>query len=133
MLGCKAQLEHRRAGLEHLRQHAGGQRAGQLPAAFGAFVGGQLVALFQGDGHAVVHQQVVVGQKAGEQHAVPVLVGHLLGEVVHGLHLAAVQGIAQLPAVGAQAAAQLTVLFAQVSKGRGLTHTKLFQRGTGGV
>jgi hypothetical protein len=38
-----------------------------------------------------------------------------------------------LAAVNAQLAAQLPIPFAQVSKGRGLTHTKLFQRGTGGV
>ena len=63
----------------------------------------------------------------------PVLVGDLFDQAVHGLDLAAIEGIAQLTAVNAQLAAQLPVLFAQVRKGRGLTHTKLFQRGTGGV
>jgi len=64
---------------------------------------------------------------------VPVLVGDLFDQAVHGLDLAAIERIAQLAAVNAQLTAQLPVLCTQVGKGCGLTHTELFQRGAGCV
>ena len=58
---------------------------GAVNAIAGAFVGGQFLALFQRDRHAVIHQQPVLGQEAGEQHAMPVLIGDFLHQVRHGL------------------------------------------------
>ncbi|MDD8043037.1 MAG: hypothetical protein PHC78_04640 [Verrucomicrobiota bacterium] len=61
------------------------------------------------------------------------LVRDLFDQAVHGLELAAIEGITQLPAMDAQPAAQFALLLAQVFKRRGLTHTKLFQRHTRGI
>ena len=101
----------------------GSMRAANLPASSQPLLapssGASSIALFDGDGHAVVHQQVVVGQKAREQHAVPVLVGHLLHQVLHLLLAIGrvgalrVTGVTELLAVGAQAVAQRLLGIAQ--------------------
>ena len=116
MLGGQGELKYRRIEAKDLRQHAGGKPGGQFPTVGRAFIGSEVFTLFEGDRHRIVrvgiHQQIVLGQEAGKQHAVPVLVGDLFDQAVHGLDLAAVQGITQLAAVNAQLAAQLPVLFA---------------------
>ena len=55
----------------------------------------------------------------------PVLVGDLFDQAVHGLDLAAVQGITKLPAMRPQTAAQLALRLGKV-RGHGLlVHAKL--------
>lgn len=99
MLRRQDQLEDRGVEPEDLWQHTGGEPGGQLPAIGGAFLGSQLLAFLQSNCHTVIHQQIVLGQKAGKEHAVPVFVGNLFNQTVHGLDLATIQGIAQLTAV----------------------------------
>ena len=66
-----------------LGQHPTGVTSRQNEPVGSAFRRGQLLAFGQRDRHAVrVHQQVILRQEAGEQHAVPVLVGKFLGELV---------------------------------------------------
>ena len=138
VLGCKGQLKHRALRLEHLGQHARGQLAGQLPLGFGAQVHGgvgflhQGVAVVQRHGGAYLpQQQAVFCQKAGEQHAVPVLVGHFPDQLLHGLGVIQGFGIAQRTAMGAQAAAQGFVFGRQVVRRFALAHGQLGQRGAG--
>ena len=76
-------------------------------------------------------QQAVFGQKAGKQHAVPVLVGHFPHQLLHGLGVVGGLGIAQRPAMRAQAAAQGFVVVAQVVGRTGLAHGQLGQLGAG--
>ncbi len=70
MLRWQHQLEDRGTLPEYLRQHAGGETGGQLPAVGRAFIGGKVFTLFEGDRHGVIrvgiHQQVVIRQEAGE-------------------------------------------------------------------
>ncbi len=69
------------AGAEDARQHQAGVARSELPGIGLALLGGQLGTLLQGRGHASrVHQQVVLGQEAGEQHAVPLHIGDLLDQ-----------------------------------------------------
>ncbi len=90
VLGGKAQFKHRAVRLEHLRQHARGQLARQLPLGFGPQVHGGVGFLHQGctvfQRHRCAHfpqQQPVFSQKAGKQHAMPVLVGDFPHEMLH--------------------------------------------------
>ena len=99
---------------------ARGVAGGQVPGVGRAFLGGQLGALVQRDRHARrVHQQVVLGQEAGEEHAVPLLVGDLLDQPLFaGLDAAQLDGqAAQLRGLGAQGAAQQTLFFVHAGKG----------------
>ena len=138
MLGGKGQLKHRAVRLEHLGQHARGQLAGQLPLGFGAQIHGRVGFLHQGFAVVQRHgsarlpqQQAVFGQKAGKQHAVPMLVGYFPDQLLHGLGVVIGFGIAQRAAMGAQAAAQGFVFFRQVVGRPTLGHGQLGQRGAG--
>ena len=140
MLGRKGEFKHRAVRLEHLRQHARRQLARQLPLGFGTQVAkrvgvfGQRGAVVQRHRRArLPHQQTVLGQKAGKQHAVPVLVGHFPNQTLHRLGVVSCLGIAQRAAVGAQAAAQGFFVVGKVVGGLGLTHSQLGQRGAGAV
>ena len=85
-------------------QHARRIARGQLPGVARALLGGQLGAVAQRHGHALrVHEQVVLGQKAGEQHAVPGAVGDLLHQ---GGHTRGLVAGAALAGYGAQRPAQ---------------------------
>ena len=64
-----------------------------------------------------MHEQVAFGQKAGEQHAVPVLVGDLGDQAGGGLGAVTGRRIAQRPAVGAQLHPQLFLRGAGVGGG----------------
>ena len=131
-------MEDRRVEPEDLRQHAGGEAGSQFPAVGRAFTGGEVFTLSEGDCHRIIrvwiHQQVVLGQEAGKQHTVPVLVGDLFDQAVDLLDLGlGMAHVAQLPSVNPETAAQLPVLSAQVGKGRCFANTELFQRSTSGV
>ncbi|MPM04008.1 hypothetical protein SDC9_50275 [bioreactor metagenome] len=63
----------------------------------------------------------------------PVFVGDLFREAVHGLDFSAVQGITQLAAVGAQAAPQIPLFSGEVGEGRRFADTELLQGGPGRV
>ena len=70
-------------------------------------------------------QQAVLGQEAGEQHAVPVLVGHFPDQVLKGLAIVIGLLVAQGTTVGAQAAAQGLERLGQVVRGLGLSNGQL--------
>jgi hypothetical protein len=97
------------------RKTLGSMRAGVVPgdfpfAAGGGIetLGGVFLAVGQADRVAVrVHQQIALGEEAGKEHAVPVLVGDLGDEVGDGLRVVGAQQIAQRTAMGTQAHAQL--------------------------
>ena len=129
MLRRQGELKHRGIWSEDLRQHAGRKPGGQLPAVGRAFIGGQVFTLFEGDGHGTVrvriHQQVVLGQEAGKEHAVPVLVGHLFDETVHGLFFPAVEGVSELAAVNAQSLAQTALIGRKMGIGFCLPYSEL--------
>ncbi|OPZ70743.1 MAG: hypothetical protein BWY83_01492 [bacterium ADurb.Bin478] len=122
----QAELQHRIIGPEDLRQHVLRQQAGQLP-----FVGvtllGQLFAFLEGDRHAHLrmHQQVVLRQTAGKEHAMPVLIGALADKVGHG---AVGKRIAELAAARSQVVAQPALLLVHVLIGPGFVHGQSFQR-----
>ena len=110
VVGGQAQVQHRVVLAEDAGEGLGGEAAGQVEAVAGAQLGGQLVAFGQGHGDAAVLgagvQQVVVGQEAGEEQPVPVLVGGGLGELVDGLGPDGVEAIPEGPAAGAEPIAQ---------------------------
>ena len=140
VLGRKGQLEHRALRLEHLRQHARGELAGQLPLRLRAQVHGRVGFLHQGfavvqrhGGAWLPQQQAVLGQEAGKQHAVPVLVGRFPGQVLQALGVVGRLGIAQRTAVRAQAAAQGLQLIGQVVGGPGFAHGQLAQGRAGAL
>ena len=143
VLGCKGHLEDRALWLEHLRQHAGGQLAGQLPLRLGAellalqhglFVVDQVLAVLQRHrGAQLPHEQPVLGQEAGEQHAVPVFVGHFPHQVLQSMGVVLGLHVAQRPAMGAQAAAQGLEVVTQVVRRLRLAHGQLPQRGQRGL
>jgi hypothetical protein len=102
VLGREGQLEHRALRLEHLRQHAGGQLAGQLPVVLAPRLHrrvGSCTSRSQSSsdtgGARLPQQQAVLGQEAGEQHAVPVLVGDFPHQVLQALGVVLGLGIAQ--------------------------------------
>ena len=135
MLRGQSQLKNRRVQPENLWQHAGSKAGGQLPAVGCTFIGGQVFTFFKRHRHRIIrvwiHQQIVLGQKAGKEHTVPVLVGDFFHQTIHVLHFIAVQGIPKLPAMRSQTAAQLALRLGKV-RGHGLlVHAKLTQRGTG--
>ena len=80
---CKLNLEYRMIRSEHLRQHLVCEARGERPLV-NAFLSGQFFALLHGDGdfHRRFYEQIVLGEKAGEQHAVPVLIGTLVHEMI---------------------------------------------------
>ena len=95
VLQGEGNVGHGQVGLEHLRQHGVGETGGKRPLVH-AFIAlparavvlfGKRFALVQrdGDAHFRFDEQVVLGQEAGEQHPVPVLVGALLRQMVDGL------------------------------------------------
>jgi hypothetical protein len=77
----------------------------------------QLVAFGQRDRHAVrVHQQVILRQKTGEQHAVPVLVGKFLGKLVYLLATVSMAPITGLHPPGSKLLAKHFVNQGKVAK-----------------
>ena len=119
-----------------MRQHVGGETSGQFPAIGCAFLGGEVFAFFEGDCYGIIrvgiHQQIILRQEAGEQHPMPVLVGDLFHQKARGLFAIRLAVIAQLPAVGPQATAQVAGLFGQVRIGGGFVCANLSQRRPGG-
>ena len=77
------EVEDRVVGGEDAGQHRLRPFAGQLPGIASLFPG-KLPAIVQRDGHPILgrDEQFVLGQEACEEHAVPVLVRGLVGEVV---------------------------------------------------
>lgn len=113
--GCQARLRGGIVGEEDAGQHKGGITGSQFPGAGRAFLQSQLGAILQRDGHAVrVQEQVVLGQEAGEQHAVPLLVGDLLDQLWNAFGLAAA---AELSGLGAEGAAEHLRLLAHRREG----------------
>jgi len=141
VLGGEAQVQGRGVVAENLGQHAGGIAAGEFPAIGGAFVLGEFVAVGQGDGHAVrVHEEVVLRQEAGEEHAVPVLVGDFPDQVADILDARSAltpgpspacgrgeKSVTQLAAVQAQAATQFGLVRGEVYGCLRLTHAQVLQ------
>jgi hypothetical protein len=114
----------RAVGAEDVGQHACGVVAGDFPFATGGRVETQLrvlgvfLAVGQADRVAVrVHQQIALGEEAGKEHAVPVLVGDFRDEVVDGLRVVGAQHVAQCATMGAQAHAQFFLGIAGVGGG----------------
>jgi len=107
-LRCECHLEGWVVGPEYAGQHALREVRGQRPRVL-APLPRQLLALGHGNGNSRLRldQELVLRQKAGEEHAVPVLVGDLMGEAIDFLRAArTIPHVAELPAVGAQASSQ---------------------------
>ena len=112
---------------------AGGQRPLVQAAAAGLL--GEFLAVFQGDGDAQIRfdEQVALGQEAGEQHAVPVLVGAFLHQAANGLLAGGgVAAVAKLPGMGAEAAAQLALGAVQMVVGVPVANCQSLQGGASG-
>ena len=111
-------LEHRQVRPEHLRQHGPGEMCGQVPLVH-VLLGRQLLALLQRDGYAHLRldEQVILGKKPSEHHAVPVLVGTLLHQMFDGLVACVVALIADLPGMGPKPAPQATLRLIHVRVG----------------
>ena len=80
-------LENRVIGPKHLRQHPLGKAGRQrplvkIPSSFARFL-----AFLQchGNSEGGLYEQMVLREKSGEQHAVPVLVGAFVHQTVDGL------------------------------------------------
>ena len=74
---------------------------------------------------------MVLGQEAGKEHAVPMLVGDLFNQTVDFLNSGpGVTPVAQVPSVHPEAETEFPILLTEVSKRRGFTHTELFQSST---
>ncbi len=80
------QFQHRIVLAEHAGQGLTGETAGQLEAITRAQFRRQFLAILQGDGYGTVsrigNQQMVLGQEAGEQQPVPMLVSGVGGQMV---------------------------------------------------
>ena len=128
--GRQGDLQDRIAGAEDVGQHGGGPGAGQgQPIA--ALRAGELLRLFEGDGDAGPgrDQEAGFGQETGEQHAVPVFVGTFLHQAVDALGAGCgIAAVAQLAAMGAQAAAQVALRLCHVAVGLGKVDGEGLQR-----
>ena len=123
--------EYRMVRSEHLRQQAVGEARGERPLV-DALLAGQLLAFVQGDGntHLRFDEQIVLGEKASEQHAVPVLVGALVHQVVDRLtSRARIEAVAELAGMSAQPPAQSALLRAHVPVGLVVMHGERLQGG----
>jgi hypothetical protein len=111
IFGGQAHLGGRRAGVEDPGQHARGEASGDLPGVAVAGLQRQVGAVLQAHRRAGgVHQQLILGQEAGEEHAVPLLVGDLLDQQRGaGGHIA----VAELAGAGAQGVAQAALIAAE--------------------
>ena len=87
----KAHLYRRIVLLKEAGQHGAGVTGRHFPAVGSPLFCCQILALCQGHGHTRrVHEQTVLGQDAGKEHAVPLLVGDLLDQSIPALADAAV-------------------------------------------
>ncbi len=78
-------------------------------------------------------QQVVLGEEAGEEQPVPVLVGGRFRQMVDGLGAGAlVQPVAKRPPAGAQPVAQLPLLDRHVAPVVALVNGEVLKRGACG-
>ena len=133
VLSGELDLERRMIRAEHLGQHPMGIARGERPPVQPLLLS-QLLALFQRDCDAGVRldEEMVFREKTSEQHAVPVLVGALMHQVIDPLaSRACVAPISELSPMGAQAVAQSTLLRIHVSIGFTLMYSERFQRGEG--
>ena len=124
MFSRELDLECRMVRAEHLRKHAVGVARRERPPVQPLLLR-QLLALLQRDrdARARLDEKIVLRQKTGEQHAVPVLVGALMHEVIDTLaSRARVAPISELSSMGAQAIAQSTLLWTHVSIWIALMH-----------
>ena len=100
----EADLHRRVVGPEDTGQHLAGVASCQRPGIRLALLGRQLLTLRDRYRHAErVYQEPVLGQEAGEQHPVPLLIGDLLDE---GLQPVAHDAVSELTRARAQRVAQ---------------------------
>ena len=105
LLRRQRDLQHRIARAEDLREHALREVARKHQPVL-APLARELAALVQRERHARLglDEQLVLREEAGEQHAMPVLVGALVLQPLDALRLLAfVELVSELPAVCAQA------------------------------
>ncbi|WP_156427605.1 hypothetical protein [Thiohalocapsa sp. ML1] len=79
-----------------------------------------------------MHQEPVLGEEAGEEHAVPVLVGGLVDEALDVLAPVRATLVAELAAVGAQAPAQRALGLREVPRRVRLADAEMHQGRAGG-
>lgn len=90
---------------------------------------GQLPALLQGDRYAAgVHEEVVLVQKAGEEHPVPMFVSHLSDQMIEFLLLSTPR-IPRLMPPSPESEAQFLLLWGQMGIGFGLPNGQPLQGG----
>ena len=110
------------------------REAGGHPPLVEVFVLSQLLALFQRDRYTRLrlNEQVVLGKKTGEQHAVPLLVRAFVHQAIDGLSSRTrIQPVAELASMRTQPPAPRTLLGTHVSVGLAVVHGERFQRRTG--
>jgi hypothetical protein len=111
------------------------ESAGEVEAILGPQLVSQLLAIREGHRDIplilVGMEESILSQEAGEEEAVPVLVGGILGEVLDLLSpLRRIELISQGAASGAEAIAQLALLHAHVSPVLLLMHGEILERST---
>ena len=129
MLPREPDLEHRMVRSEHLRQQAVGEARGERPLV-DTLLAGQLLAFVQGDGnpHLRFDEQIVLGEKAREQHAVPILVGALVHQEAGRLtSRARIEAITELAGMDSEPPSQGALRRAHVSVGLVVMHGESLQ------
>ena len=119
MLRGEGDAEQRIVGPEDLREQPGGVAHGE-GGAVGRLLHAEdfrVVAVLQRDGRAIGHhQEVVLGEEAGEEELVPMLVGAFEHEAAGLLRFVGSQMVAKLSAAGAEGDAVLFLVFGQMRR-----------------
>src|SRR5207253_1803327 len=102
---------------KNLWQHPAGILSGQDEAVLGSFVLGQFIAFGQTDRYTIgVHEQMVLSQKPGKEHPMPIFVGEFLGKLVDLLFTVWFAQVTRLSGPGAQPIPECTLLVAEMVK-----------------
>ena len=134
----QGQLEHWRVQPEDLRQHPGRVLSRQFPSVGRAFIGRKVFAFFERDGDRPagigIHEQVVLGQKAGEEHTVPMLVPNFFDQPVKFLRFPfGMALVTQLTSVNTQTSPKIGFFIRHVRECGCFANAQLLKRCFGGA
>lgn len=115
MFSRQAEGQGRGVDPNDLREHRTGVSTGQLPAAVGPFLLGQLLTFIETDRYTIqMHEKAVFSQKFGEQHPVPVFIGNFVKEIAKFLRIllgsASMSYVSELPAMSSKPSPQDSLL-----------------------
>ena len=137
VVGGEAQLQHGIIAAEHTGEDLARKAAGQLEAVAGAQFWSQLIAIGQGHRHVAVGgigaQQIVLGEEAREEQAVPMLVGGIGHQMLQPLVAIGIALISCSTPPGAKSVAQQALLHAHVGAVFALVHGEVLQGGAHGL